>query len=430
MTSDIAIRIEGVGKRYEIGELVTVRDLPRLVRHAVTAPCRRLLGKPRRSAGLRREQIWAIEDISFEVRRGEVVGIIGRNGAGKSTLLKVLSRITGPTTGRIELFGRVGALLEVGTGFHPELTGRENIYLSGAILGMRHAEIKARFDEIVDFAGVERFMDTPVKRYSSGMRVRLGFAVAAHLSPEILIIDEVLAVGDVEFQQKCLGKMGSVAHSGRTVLFVSHNMGSIQSLCTRGILLHQGRVALDGSVSEAVDEYVGYLHQASGITPDNPERSGTGQLRLTAGRFLDHQGRPTASLVAGRPATIELEYTCNEAARELHVGMTVVNAKGVAVTHVNTKLGAPGKWTAPAGTGVVTCRFPSIPFLPGTYRVAVAVSNERETMDLIPNAVIFTVDGSLFFPGGRTPDARYCACMVDHAWGHRAIQPQHKPTGA
>jgi lipopolysaccharide transport system ATP-binding protein len=253
--SDVAIRVEGLGKQYRLGGRGTYQTLRERINGLCAAPLRRFrkrAGAPGRAAAA----FWALKDVSFEVKQGEVLGIIGRNGAGKSTLLKVLSRITEPTEGEADLCGRVGSLLEVGTGFHQELTGRENVYLNGAILGMRRAEIAARFDEIVAFAEVEKFVDTPVKHYSSGMYMRLAFAVAAHLSPEILIVDEVLAVGDAEFQKKCLGKMGEVARGGRTVLFVSHNMGAIQSLCGRAVILQQGRALLIGPTAEVVPQYL------------------------------------------------------------------------------------------------------------------------------------------------------------------------------
>ena len=261
MSEDVVIRAEGLGKKYLIGHQAegrqdTLRDA---ISHGLvnfTRTTRDLLrGKPM-IAGDEIEEFWALKGVDFEIRRGEVVGIIGRNGAGKSTLLKVLSRITEPSEGRVEIKGRVASLLEVGTGFHSELSGRENIYLNGAILGMTRGEIRRKFDEIVDFAGIEKFLDTPVKRYSSGMYVRLAFAVAAHLEPEILIVDEVLAVGDAEFQKKCLGKMQDVAGQGRTVLFVSHNMGAINSLCNRGILLSTGNIQFDGDVFLASENYV------------------------------------------------------------------------------------------------------------------------------------------------------------------------------
>lgn len=257
--SDVAIRVEGLSKQYRIGaRQERYRALRDSITDAMIAPFRRaaslLRGQATGAAELN-ETIWALQDVSFEVKQGEVIGVIGRNGAGKSTLLKILSRITEPTRGHAEIYGRVGSLLEVGTGFHPELTGRENIFLNGAILGMRRREIERKFDEIVAFAEIEKFIDTPVKHYSSGMYVRLAFAVAAHLEPEILIIDEVLAVGDANFQRKCLGKMGDVARSGRTVLFVSHNMGAVSAICKRSLLLQDGKLRKDGFTKAVLPDY-------------------------------------------------------------------------------------------------------------------------------------------------------------------------------
>jgi len=251
---DVAIRLEKIGKCYELGGFRSYKTLRDTLANILSLPVRIMQGNRKATETRSPEErfLWALKDVSFEVERGEVVGLIGRNGAGKSTLLKILSRITQPTEGCAELHGRVGSLLEVGTGFHPELTGRENIFLNGAILGMSREEIKGKFDEIVAFAEVEKFIDTPVKHYSSGMHVRLAFAVAAHLEPENLFVDEVLAVGDAGFQRKCLGKMGEVAREGRTILFVSHNMGAIRSLCDRAIVIDQGRVVLDGDASEVV----------------------------------------------------------------------------------------------------------------------------------------------------------------------------------
>lgn len=258
--SDVVIRAEGLGKKYVIGHqgeierYTSLRDVVARGARGIARSARDLVGGKLPARGDdTAEDFWALKDVNFEIKRGEVVGIIGRNGAGKSTLLKILSRITEPTEGRVEIKGRVASLLEVGTGFHPELTGRENIYLNGAILGMSRAEIRRKFDEIVAFADVEKFLDTPVKRYSSGMYVRLAFAVAAHLEPEILVVDEVLAVGDAEFQKKCLGKMGEVAGQGRTVLFVSHNMGAVRGLCHRGFILKAGSLCFDGNVESAIN---------------------------------------------------------------------------------------------------------------------------------------------------------------------------------
>src|SRR5690349_11734309 len=261
MNADAVIRADALGKKYLIGHnaaperYVALRDvIARSAANFAYAAGQVFRGRPI-IAGDRQEEFWALRDVTFEVKRGDVVGIIGRNGAGKSTLLKVLSRITEPSEGRVEIKGRVASLLEVGTGFHPELSGRENIFLNGAILGMTHAEISRKFDEIVAFAEIERFLDTPVKRYSSGMYVRLAFAVAAHLEPEILVVDEVLAVGDVEFQNKCLGKMQDVASGGRTVLFVSHNMAAIEAICTRALLFEGGRIVCQGVVESVTSEY-------------------------------------------------------------------------------------------------------------------------------------------------------------------------------
>ncbi len=276
MSVDIVIRAEGLGKKYVIGHetererYTALRDVLGRRAKALFRTTSDMLGGRPIVAGDTTEEIWALDDINFEVRRGEVLGIIGRNGAGKSTLLKILSRITEPTVGQVEIRGRVSSLLEVGTGFHPELTGRENIYLNGAILGMMRAEVRRKFDEIVAFAEVEKFLDTPVKRYSSGMYVRLAFAVAAHLEPQILMVDEVLTVGDAQFQKRCLGRMREVAGGGRTVLFVSHNMGAVANLCSRCILLKEGKIFKDGPSSEAISEYM------EARPPPNEMRPNTG----------------------------------------------------------------------------------------------------------------------------------------------------------
>ena len=325
--SDLAIRVENLSKEYRIGSHQNgdrrfgYKSLRDVLTEALAAPLRRasrLLRGEAYAAAEMNETIWALKDVSFEVKRGEVVGIIGRNGAGKSTLLKILSRITEPTEGQAAIYGRVGSLLEVGTGFHPELTGRENIYLNGAILGMRRVDIERQFDEIVAFAEVEKFIDTPVKHYSSGMYLRLAFAVAAHLEPEILLVDEVLAVGDAQFQKKCLGKMGDVAEQGRTVLFISHNMAAMRTLCQRGILLNAGQVAYDGDISLSVLKYMDHAGSGSGsildrVTYCHPDV----QLeRITLNGFASdeyHLSSETRSLtieVTGRlarPMRLELE---------------------------------------------------------------------------------------------------------------------------
>jgi lipopolysaccharide transport system ATP-binding protein len=307
-----AIRIDGLSKQYQIGfaqqRYDTLRDE---IMHRVSAMFRSNGHSSTRT-------IWALKDVSFEIKQGEVVGIIGRNGAGKSTLLKILSRITEPTEGHAEIHGRVGSLLEVGTGFHGELTGRENVYLNGAILGMKKCEIDRKFDEIVAFAEVDKFIDTPVKRYSSGMYVRLAFAVAAHLEPEILIIDEVLAVGDLQFQNKCLGKMGDVARQGRTVLFVSHNIGAVSNLCTTGICLDQGRVVNQGDIGSVIKRYIKENVGSNELETRRWKHLGTGEASLSGLRVLDSGGNPCAVFAMGETVVFELDV-------EFHRDFPVIN---------------------------------------------------------------------------------------------------------
>ena len=323
------IRVEGLSKRYRIGarqeSYATLRDA---LSGALAAPLRRL-----RRGGGDGETVWALKGISFEVRPGEIVGIIGRNGAGKSTLLKLLSRITEPTAGRAELYGRVGSLLEVGTGFHPELTGRENVYLNGSILGMKRAEIGRKFDEIVAFAEIEKFLDTPVKRYSSGMYTRLAFAVAAHLEPEILLVDEVLSVGDAAFQKKCLGKMGDVAREGRTVLFVSHNLSSISVLCNRALYMASGNLIEDGPAAKVVESY---MTKAVGGSPSVEWKSiesapGNGAMRLRSVRVLDASGEVCGSFGMDEPVRVEVAYQLLQNGLETNVGYHLYNSKGILV---------------------------------------------------------------------------------------------------
>jgi len=318
-SESLVLRVESLGKSYRIGEREPYKALRDVVTDTLTAPVRIARGI-RRTKAEPTDRIWALSGVSFDVRQGEVLGLIGRNGAGKSTLLKVLSRITEPTEGQVTLRGRVGSLLEVGTGFHPELTGRENIFLNGTILGMRRAEIARRFDEIVEFSGVERFLDTPVKRYSSGMQVRLAFAVAAHLEPEILLVDEVLAVGDAEFQEKCLGKMRDVTQEGRTVVFVSHNLAAVRSLCSRALVLEQGRLVFDGDADQAVDRY---LQRAGGARDSAVVEGDSLAARLMKSRIygetplfrcnriaiLDEGGTPSVSFRSDEEATVAIDFT-------------------------------------------------------------------------------------------------------------------------
>lgn len=322
-----AIRVEHISKQYKIGASRESYKNYKTLRESILKVASLPLGWIRGTSHAKNQFIWALDDVSFEVKRGESVGIIGRNGAGKSTLLKVLSRITKPTRGRVDLYGRVGSLLEVGTGFHPELTGRENIFLNGAILGMSKREIDKKFDEIVDFAEIEKFLDTPVKYYSSGMYVRLAFAVSAHLEPEILVVDEVLAVGDAQFQKKCLGKMSDVAEQGRTVLFVSHNMAAVRKLCTRGILIHQGKVVCDSSVDDTINQYLlgGITDFTSVVSLPKLESETANGLNI---KLYSQTGESKAEFKLFEPWIISLEFELYKQLQHViaAVGVTTVDA--------------------------------------------------------------------------------------------------------
>jgi lipopolysaccharide transport system ATP-binding protein len=374
---DLVIRSEKLGKRYQIGELQrgykTLRESIVDLAKAPYRAARRILRGGKRPED---QILWALRDIDFEVRQGEVVGIIGRNGAGKSTLLKVLSRITEPTVGRVRVAGRVGSLLEVGTGFHPELTGRENIYLNGAILGMRRAEIDRRFDEIVAFSEIEKFIDTAVKHYSSGMFLRLAFAVAAHLTPEILLVDEVLAVGDDRFQKKCMGKMESVGKEGRTVLFVSHNMTAIHRLCQRVVLLEDGKVKADGETSDIISQYLNADRSESDcIEWNNPDTApGDATLRLKRVRLLDKNNRVRSSFEIREPLRIEVEYwVFDPSARFMPIFM-INTEEGICALEsaANHDPAYAGK-TRKKGVYRSVCTFPGDFFNEGMYTVDVFI---------------------------------------------------------
>jgi lipopolysaccharide transport system ATP-binding protein len=363
-------------------------------------------------------EFWALNGVSFTINQGEVVGVIGRNGAGKSTLLKILSRITEQTRGRVEITGRVSSLLEVGTGFHPELTGRENIFLNGAILGMSRTEIRRKFDEIVAFAEVEQFLETPVKRYSSGMYVRLAFAVAAHLEPEILIVDEVLAVGDAQFQKKCLGKMQDVSRTGRTVLFVSHNMGAVETLCTRGILLQKGGVEFDGEVKQAIAKYLAAYEREDFIDLEKEtDRSGNGLMRLRNFSILC-EGEKIVEAVSGATVHFKFSYSNPENFANAQLTFTIYTDKGIAVTNIHSSM-MGGKIILEAGAGAVTCCVPRLALNQGRYRVAVALQGESgENYDHVPVALWFTVTDSKFYPTSRTVDPRYSLVLTEHFWSY------------
>ena len=379
--SDIAIRVENLSKRYVIGRAGARHDT---LRDA-------LAGMFRREGGGRGEAFWALRDVSFEVKRGEVVGVIGRNGAGKSTLLKILSQITEPTGGRAEIHGRVGSLLEVGTGFHPELTGRENIYLNGAILGMRREEIQRRFDEIVAFSEIEKFLDTPVKRYSSGMYVRLAFAVAAHLEPEILLVDEVLAVGDAAFQKKCLGKMGDVVGEGRTILFVSHNMSAVQSLCRDSVLLSNGSIQLYACSEQVINTYA-----SSGIDSgvahfvDRSSANEKSVAYYTCARILDDDGDTVTSIPMVSCLILELHFVCKKPIAHPAMSARLHTPLGQDIAAWRTQE-SYGLMPSTNRGGVVRLAIQDLNLLPGYYHFAISLTDGYEVLDLIEDAVAVEV---------------------------------------
>lgn len=415
------IKVDGLSKAYRLGSQTERGDtLAGALAGLVSAPLRNLRGLRRldtRNDTQSDDTLWALNDVSFEVQQGETLGIVGRNGAGKSTLLKILSRITPPTHGRAEIHGRVSSLLEVGTGFHPELSGHENIFLNGSILGMRRAEIQRKYDEIVAFSGVERFLGTPVKRYSSGMKVRLAFAVAAHLEPEILIIDEVLAVGDAEFQAKCLGKMQGVAQSGRTVLFVSHNMGAVQSLCGRALALRNGELVDGGEPADVVSRYLAQMRhtEQDAFALDNPERTNTGVFRWLGGQVLNSHGEATQHVIAGEEMTLELSYESECELRPVFLRGILQNQSGVSVASVSTR-DAGFEFHASQGRGVLRCRLPRLPLAPGDYRIDLSTRHQKAVIDALPAAIGFSVTDSVFFPGGRTPKPKHGLLYLDQTW--------------
>lgn len=386
--ADHAIEVCDLGKKYQLGEHEPYKALRDILAGFFTGS-----GKRDRNA----QDLWAIKDVSFNVGTGEVLGIIGRNGAGKSTLLKLLSRITTPTVGEAILRGRVGSLLEVGTGFHPELTGRENVFLSGAILGMSRREIVDKFDEIVDFAGVERFLETPVKRYSSGMYVRLAFAVAAHLEPEVLVIDEVLAVGDVEFQKKCLGKMQSIAGGGRTVLFVSHNMTAVSSLCSRAILLEGGRLVKDGPAVDVVKTYLeGSLAAGGAREWEADEAPGGEDLRMVSVKLVRTDGSPAAVIEVGEQAELQIRYQTLEPRLRFRCSVGVFTQGVCAFSTIE-----PGEEErSEVGEYTSTVTFPAHFFAEGEHTISIALTtlkgekkNFAEVRDVVVFQVIDPMDG-------------------------------------
>lgn len=422
MASDVVIHAQQLSKHYRLGVInhgTLYRDL-----QSWWAKAR---GNPDPNAALggawshshsrvEGDLFRALDDVSFEVRRGEILGVIGGNGAGKSTLLKVLSRITAPTSGSIGLSGRVASLLEVGTGFHPELTGRENVYLNGAILGMSRREISKKFDEIVDFAEISQFIDTPVKRYSSGMYVRLAFSVAAHLESEILLVDEVLAVGDISFQKKCLGKMGDIGSSGRTILFVSHNMAAVENLCTKALVLKDGRVDFQGEVKEGIQHYHAYFGESEGINLENAARTGDGRARISDVWFSDCDGNRLPILKSGQAVQLHI---CVEPSAEncrnliLAAGITTLQGEGVLHLSTETRGLMVQHFDVP---GVFTCTLPRLTLRGGYYSMNLFLSCNGVVADWLQDALRFQIEDADFYGTGKLPPEGYSTFLADFSW--------------
>jgi lipopolysaccharide transport system ATP-binding protein len=411
--NDVAIRVESLSKRYTIGarkaQYETFRDQ---VASGLAG-----LFKSRNRASQAAEGFWALKDISFEIKRGDVVGLIGRNGAGKSTLLKILSRITEPTSGFADINGHIASLLEVGTGFHAELSGRENIYLNGAILGMKRAEITRKFDDIVEFAEVGQFVDTPVKHYSSGMYVRLAFAVAAHLQPEILLVDEVLAVGDTAFQRKCLGKMGDVAKDGRTIIFVSHNMAAVEGLCTAAHMMSEGRIVQSGSTSEVIANYLSSFSTLSGVLlEDRTDRKGDQKIKFTDIQFLSDDGTPTAVVQSGTHVEFSVSYAgSGENLKNVAMSIDIFAQSGQCMIILNNEMIGANFASAPSA-GRFRCRVERFPLSPGQYYITLFCSVNGSISDWVQQAAVLTVEAGDFFGSGRLPPPTHGGFLVPQEW--------------
>ncbi len=414
------ITVENLSKAYRIG---LKEEVPDTLMSAMTGFLRAPLKKFNNLRRLNtfghsdaddQDIYWALKDVSFEVQEGEVLGIIGRNGAGKSTLLKILSRITEPTRGRAVIRGRVSSLLEVGTGFHPELSGRENVYLNGTILGMTKREIDRKFDEIVEFSGVEKFLDTPVKRYSSGMRVRLAFSVAAFLESSVLFIDEVLAVGDSDFQRRCLGRMQTLASSGRTVLFVSHNLGVLRAYCTSGVVLEQGRVTYTGGIDQSLKIYLDQIRSMSTVSiSERTDRRGKGRIRLEA--IEVNAGSPDADcLQMGGPA--QFRFKLSQKVAGVDFSVTIFDSTGAPLSNVDTWRKGPGDSIATESSEVLICEIPELPLRPGRYYLNSQITLQREMQDAVDFAAWFEVADGVYrgrvYPYASVPGP----ICIDHQW--------------
>jgi lipopolysaccharide transport system ATP-binding protein len=434
--SDPAITVEGLSKAYRIGlreeASETLVGAAAALAKAPLANLRKLRRLNTFSAAAEGESddlVWALKDVSFQVERGEVVGVIGKNGAGKSTLLKILSRITEPTAGRAVVRGRVSSLLEVGTGFHPELTGRENVYMNGVILGMKKREIDAKFDEIVEFSGIEKFLDTPIKRYSSGMKVRLAFAVAAHLEPEILIIDEVLAVGDQEFQNKCLGKMQNVATSGRTILFVSHNMRAMQHLCNRGVYLAHGCMQYLGDIGSTIDAYLEGVRRntsSADLTGAEFERDGDGSAKLEFAAVCDSQDRPADDIAMGEGITVRVRLRSLRPRLCVGVAVGVFNNLGMRVCGFNSMNTARfGIDVSEQEVATATLKVPSLNLVEGAYWLSIALydARTRQIFDRVVQAVSFRIIPVDIYETGRISNGE----AIVFYYPEWALESVHQP---
>jgi len=422
------IEVENLSKMYRLGVIgaTTLRDSFQRWWHRVIK--REELGHKINTekvmiepdhpqAGEEPNTFWALRDVSFSVNRGEVIGIIGPNGAGKSTLLKILSHITEPTYGFAKIRGRLASLLEVGTGFHPELTGRENIFLNGTILGMTKAEIKTKFDEIVDFAEIKQFIDTPVKRYSSGMFVRLAFSVAAHLEPEILLVDEVLAVGDAQFQKKCLGKMEDIGQEGRTVLFVSHNMAAIKFLCHRAILLDRGQMILNTDTDRAIRHYLEDKSKLLSVDlQKRQDRKGTGKMRFDYVKILDKSRKPIGAMVIGQPAIIRIYFSrpFNETLKNMYIDIGIDDAFGIRLTHLANDISGSLFFEVPSECNAIDVLLPRVPLMPGRYTLSLYARINNEIADWVESAFSFNVQGGDFFGTGRILHESHGKFLFEH----------------
>jgi lipopolysaccharide transport system ATP-binding protein len=405
------VEIRNLSKRYQIGKRAEHLMLREQLVQLITSPFQRR----------QEETIWAVRDVTFNVRKGEVVGIIGQNGAGKSTLLKLLSRITYPTSGSVKVRGRVASLLEVGVGFHDELTGRENVYLNGSILGMRKREVDERFDAIVDFAGVEQFIDTQIKHYSSGMRLRLGFAVAAHLDPDVLIVDEVLAVGDASFQKKCLAAMDGLRSGGRTVLFVSHNMAAVENLCSRGIWIDGGRMRMDGAARDVIAAYMAAA--AGGATvgsqfSEDTRRLGTGDIRFSKVEVLQPDGSPAKVVRCGDGLIIRLHYRAKKTIHNPSFGFRIYTNMGTLVTETGNLLHGVRVPRAEPGEGAIEAEIKSLTLLPAQYSLSLWITGDTGGQPIYDGDVRVALDvaPARIFPSGREPHSRMGIAYFPLVW--------------